>query len=200
MSKRPQRLTTTGGSDEREARTLIAPLLGFNLAKEASRLRAESEYIGGDRNARTLVKAGAFRLVLLAFRSGAAFDEADQRGTVALQVLEGRLVLCLGRDQMEVGEDGVAVVPADHPWAAVATTDSLILLATGAGIGRRLNGRVSQPVHVNRGTGSGSWFMVLTRRGKRHERSQRPRSTVRRDERPSKGLEPRHSDLPRPRC
>ena len=81
MSKRPHRFTTTGGSDEREARSLIAPLLGFNLAEEASRLRAESAYIDGDRNARTLVKAGAFRLVLLAFRKGASFDESDQRGT-----------------------------------------------------------------------------------------------------------------------
>jgi mannose-6-phosphate isomerase-like protein (cupin superfamily) len=67
-------------------------------------------------------------LVLLAFRSGAAFDEADQRGTVALQVLEGRLVLRVGRDEMEIGEDDVAVVPAAHPWAAVAMTDGLILV------------------------------------------------------------------------
>jgi len=70
MSKRPNRLTTTGGSDEREARSLIGTLLGFNLAEEASRLRGESAYKDGDRNARTLVKAGAFRLVLLAFRTG----------------------------------------------------------------------------------------------------------------------------------
>lgn len=128
MSKRPHRLTTTGGSDEREARSLVAPLLGFNLAEEASRLRAESAYVDGDRNARTLVKTGAFRLVLLAFRSGAAFDEHDQRGTLALQVLEGRLAIRVGLDGMEVGEGEVAVVPAEHPWAAVAMTDGLLLV------------------------------------------------------------------------
>jgi quercetin dioxygenase-like cupin family protein len=128
MSKRPHRLTTTGGSDEREARSLIAPLLGFNLAEEASRLRAESTYVDGDRNARTLVKAGAFRLVLLAFRKGASFDESDQRGTLALQVLEGQLTLRVGQDAMEVGDNEVAVVPAEHPWAAVAMTDGLLLI------------------------------------------------------------------------
>jgi quercetin dioxygenase-like cupin family protein len=128
MSKRPQRLTTTGGSDEREARSLIAPLLGFNLLEEASRLRAESAYIDGDRNASTLVKAGAFRLVLVAFRTGAAFDESDQRGTLALQMLEGQLVLRVGQDRMDVGEGEVAVVPAGHPWTAVATTDGLLLI------------------------------------------------------------------------
>jgi quercetin dioxygenase-like cupin family protein len=128
MSKRPHRLTTTGGSDEREARSLIAPLSWFNLAEEASRLRAESAYMDGDRNARTLVKAGAFRLVLLAFRTGAAFDENDQRGTLALQMLEGRLALRVGQDGMEVGEGEVAVVPAEHPWAAAALTDGLLLV------------------------------------------------------------------------
>ena len=128
MTKRAHRLTTTGGSDEREARSLIAPLLGFNLAEEASRLRGESAYIDGDRNARTLVKAGAFRLVLLAFRTGAAFDENDQRGTLALQVLEGRLALRVARDGMGIGEGDIAVVPAAHPWTALAVTDGLLLI------------------------------------------------------------------------
>ena len=84
------------------------------------------------------VKAGAFRLVLLAFRTGAAFDENDQRGTLALQVLEGRLALRVGQDEIEVGEDEVAVVPAEHPWAASAMTDGLLsdpsFVAAGAGI------------------------------------------------------------------
>lgn len=128
MSKRLHRSTTTGGSDERKARSLIAPLLGFNLLEEASRLRAESAYIDGDRNASTLVKAGAFRLVLVAFRTGAAFDENDQRGTLALQMLEGQLALHVGQDGMDVGEGEVAVVPAGHPWTAVAATDGLLLI------------------------------------------------------------------------
>jgi quercetin dioxygenase-like cupin family protein len=128
MAKRPHRFTTTGGSDEREARSLVAPLSGFKLAEEASRLRAESAYVEGDRNARTLVKAGAFRLVLLAFRTGAAFDENDQRGTLALHVLEGRLRLRVGQDRMEIGEGEVAVVPAEHPWTAAGLTDGLLLV------------------------------------------------------------------------
>ena len=127
MTKRARRLTTTGGSDEREARSLVGPL-GFKLAEEALRLRAESAYIDGDRNARTLVKAGAFRLVLLAFRAGAAFDEMDQRGTLALHVLEGRLALRVGQDGIEIGEGEVAVVPAQYAWAAVARSDGLLLV------------------------------------------------------------------------
>jgi quercetin dioxygenase-like cupin family protein len=128
MTERPRRLTTTGGSDEREARSLTGPLLRFDLAQEAARLRAESAYLDGDRNARTLVKADALRLVLVAFRMGAILDANDQRGTVALQALEGRLSVRVGPDAMEMAEGEVALVPADYPWVAVAVTDGLLLL------------------------------------------------------------------------
>lgn len=128
MSKRPRRLTTTGGSDEREGRTMIAPLLRFDLAGEAGRLRAEVEYLDGDRNAKTLVKAGTFRLVLLAFRVGATFDENDQRGSLALHVLEGRVALRVGEEAIEIGAGEVAVVSPDHPWAAVALGEGLVLI------------------------------------------------------------------------
>jgi quercetin dioxygenase-like cupin family protein len=128
MSRRPNRLTTTGGSDEREARSLVGTLSRFNLAEEASRLRGESAYRDGDRNARTLVKTGAFRLVLVAFRAGATFDENDQRGKLALHVLEGRLALRVAEAELAVGEGEVAVVPVDHRWAALATADGLLLV------------------------------------------------------------------------
>jgi quercetin dioxygenase-like cupin family protein len=128
MSQRPRRLTTTGGSDEREARSLIAPVMRFELTDEAARLRAESAYLEGDRNARTLVKIGAFRLVLLAFRVGATFDESDQRGTVALQILDGLVSLRVAQEEMEIGEGEVAVISPQHPWEAVAVADGLLLI------------------------------------------------------------------------
>lgn len=128
MSRRPDRLTTTGGSDEREGRSMMAPLVRFDVAEEAARLRGEVEYLDGDRNAKTLVKAGDFRLVLVAFRKGAEFDESDQRGTLALQAIEGRVALRVGQEGMEIVEGQVAVVHAGHPWTAVAATDGLLLI------------------------------------------------------------------------
>jgi quercetin dioxygenase-like cupin family protein len=128
MSRRPNRLTTTGGSDERKGRSMIAPLARFDVAEEAARLRGEVEYLEGDRNAKTLVKAGAFRLVLVAFRKGAEFDENDQRGTLALQSIEGRVALRVGQEGTEIVEGQLAVVPAGHPWTAVAATDGLLLI------------------------------------------------------------------------
>ena len=120
MSQRPMEVGTTRGGEEREPRSLSAPVMRFELAAEAARLRAEQPFAEGNRNARTLVKVGAFRLVLVALRSGASFTESDQRGAVALQVLEGRVVLSVAEETVEVGQAEVAVVAPGHPWTAVA--------------------------------------------------------------------------------
>ena len=128
MSQRAHRFNTTGGSDERLARSLSAPLLKFELAEEAARLRAESPFLDGDRNARTLAKSGTFRLVLVVFRAGAIFDENDQRGSVALQILDGRIDVRVGEHAIQIGSGDIAVVSPEHPWTAVATADGLLLL------------------------------------------------------------------------
>lgn len=128
MTGRPADVGTTSGSDEREPRPLTAPVLRFELSKEGSRLRAEREYVEGDRSARTLTKLDWFRLVLVALRSGARLDEADQHGSIALQVLEGRVIVRVGDESGELGVNEVSVVAPGNPWAAVATEDSLLLL------------------------------------------------------------------------
>ncbi len=128
MTRQPGEARTTRGSDEREPRSLTGPALQFELSVESARLRAEREYIEGDRNARTLTKVDWFRLVLVALRSGARLDEADQHGSIALQVLEGRVTVQVGDETIDVGEREVSVIAPGYPWTAVAVDDSLVLL------------------------------------------------------------------------
>lgn len=59
MTQQPVEVVTTHGGEEREARSLSAPLLRFEFAAEAARLRAERQYTDGDRNASTLAKPGS---------------------------------------------------------------------------------------------------------------------------------------------
>jgi quercetin dioxygenase-like cupin family protein len=128
MTKQPSEVGTTRGVEEREPRSMSAPLLRFDLSDEADRLRAEREYAQGDRNARTLAKVDWFRLTLVALRSGATLREADQRGSVALQALQGRVAVRIGKETAEIAEAEIAVVAPGHPWEAVAEADSLILV------------------------------------------------------------------------
>ncbi len=128
MTGQPEEAGTTRGSDEREPRSLTAPALRFELSVESARLRAERQYIEGDRNACTLTKVDWFRLVLVALRAGARLDEADQHGSIALQVLEGRVTVRVGDETIEVGENEISVVAPGNSWLAVAKEDSLVLL------------------------------------------------------------------------
>jgi quercetin dioxygenase-like cupin family protein len=123
-----QPVELTRGGTERQARPVSAPFLRFALRDEASRLRAERPYLESDRNATTLVKNAWFRLTLVALRAGARMDEADQRGIVAFQVLEGALDLRIGEEAGHLDQGQVAVIAPGHPWAANATADSLVLL------------------------------------------------------------------------
>ncbi len=127
MNGRPVNVGTTRGGDEREPRSLTAPVLRFDLSVESAWLRAERQYIEGDRNATTLTKIDWFRLVLVTLRAGARLDEADEHGSIALQVLDGRVVVRVGVEMVEVGTNEVAVVAPGCPWSADAL-DSLILL------------------------------------------------------------------------
>jgi len=128
MTNQPMEVGKTRGGEERESRSLSAPLLRFDLSEEATRLRGERPYADGDRNARTLAKVDWFRLTLVGLRSGATFSEADQRGSVALQVLEGRIKVEVGDEAAETGEAEVAVVGPGHPWVAIAMAESLLLV------------------------------------------------------------------------
>jgi quercetin dioxygenase-like cupin family protein len=128
VTGRSRDVGTTRGGDEREPRSLSAPLLHFALTVESARLREGRQYLEGDRNASTLTKVDWFRLVLVTLRAGARLDEADQHGSIALQVLEGRVTVQVGDETIEVGEWEVSVVAPGYPWTAEAVDDSLLLL------------------------------------------------------------------------
>ena len=112
----------------RESHVLAAPLLCFDFAEELERLKAERPYRERDRNAKTLVKSEAFRLVLVALRAGARFDEDDPRGHVSVLVREGHVSLHVGDESTEVGTGQIAAISAGHPWWALAAADSVVVL------------------------------------------------------------------------
>jgi quercetin dioxygenase-like cupin family protein len=128
MTQHSPEIKTTHGGEEREARLLSAPLMRFALATEAERLRGERQYSEGDRNAATLAKIDWFRLTLVALREGATFSEADQRGSVALQILEGRVTVRVADQSADIARGELAVVAPGQPWEAVAVAESLLLV------------------------------------------------------------------------
>lgn len=107
---------------------LAAPLLCFDFAEELEGLKAERPYREQDRNAKTLVKSKAFRLVLVALKVGARFEEDDPRGYVSLLVRQGHVSLHVGDESTEVGTGQIAAIATGHRWWAIATEESVVVL------------------------------------------------------------------------
>lgn len=68
------------------------------------------------------------RPVVFSLRAGASLDEADQHGSIALQVLDGRVTVRVGEGTIHVGVGEVSVVAPGYPCTVVAVDDSLLLL------------------------------------------------------------------------
>ena len=62
-------------------RSLSKPVRGFDLDEELARLREETEWREGRRNAIKLHKGGGLSVVLLAMRAGDRLEEHSEPGT-----------------------------------------------------------------------------------------------------------------------
>jgi quercetin dioxygenase-like cupin family protein len=127
---------TTGGP-LRGPQHLQGPLLSFDLAAEVGQLRAELTYLEGDRNANTLLKAPAARVVLFALRRGAQLQEHQTAGWVIVQTIAGRIRLrALGQGiELPAGHLLTLEPNAAHDVEALEDSVMLLTLAWSAGQG-----------------------------------------------------------------
>jgi hypothetical protein len=113
---------------ERANHVIAAQLLAFDLAEEQRQLRQEYPYQEGDRNAKTLVKSGRYRLVLATPKAGARFRESDPEGYVSLLVQHGRIAVEVEGQTSELGSDQIAAIEAGYRWSATTLDDSVVLM------------------------------------------------------------------------
>ncbi len=129
MDRSPAQPVRDGGRQAmREPHVMEAPLLIFDLREEFDRLRREPPYVEHGRNAKTLVKSDAFRLVVVALKAGIRFDEADPRGHVGIVVREGAVTLHVGDATNRLAAGSLAAIEPGHPWWATTDEDSLLVL------------------------------------------------------------------------
>ncbi len=112
----------------RQPHAMEAPLLAFDLGEEFERLKREPAYMTNRRNAKTLVKSDAFRVVAVALQAGVRFDEDDPRGHVAIGVRGGAVTLHVDDETVKLATGGLAAIQPGHPWWASADEDTLLVL------------------------------------------------------------------------
>lgn len=118
----------THGSPERSGRQIAGSFLEFDLAGEAAQLRKEPNWQRQGHDAKTLVKEQGLRLVLVSLRRGAAMDEHQAPGPVAIQVLNGAIDVAVGGRTVSMQAGQMVALEAGIPHTVRATAESDVLL------------------------------------------------------------------------
>ena len=118
----------TSGSDERESRPLMEPLIVVSLPEEVRALRAEPQWAENHKNARTLAKDVDFRALLSVLGAGEYLEEFNGEARASLQVVDGSIRLDVDGQQTDLTAGQIAVIDSGRPWTVVAATDCAILL------------------------------------------------------------------------
>jgi len=109
-------------------RQIDSQLLTLDVEKEARLLRAEPEWIAGERNGKTLAKYPHMRVVLISLRKGTGLREHKVEGPMALYVVSGKVTISVKNAEYQVRNGGLFTLRKTIPHDVRATDDSTILL------------------------------------------------------------------------
>jgi quercetin dioxygenase-like cupin family protein len=109
-------------------RPVSEPLLEFRLGDHIDRLKHESAWQTGDRNAITLVKGPVLRVVLLVLHRGARLDRHRASGQVTVHVLVGLIRFRASQAAIDLIPGSLAAVEGGLAHEVEALEESAILL------------------------------------------------------------------------
>jgi quercetin dioxygenase-like cupin family protein len=128
---RQRQIGETSGSPCRAPHQVSDLPLGFDLGAEQAQLRAEETWSRHRHNAKTLVKEGDLRVVLMTLGCGTRIDEHRAPGRTAIQTLSGRIRLHLPEQTVELPAGRLLAIAARVPHDVEALEDSAFLLTIG---------------------------------------------------------------------
>ncbi len=114
-------------------RPLHAPLQGFDLNEEVSRLRGEEEWQEGQRNAITLRKGEGMNVVLLVMRAGNRLEEHSAPGPITLSVREGRVRFTAEGESVQAGPETLLACNSGVRHSVEALEDAVCIVTIAAG-------------------------------------------------------------------
>jgi quercetin dioxygenase-like cupin family protein len=112
----------------RSPRALTGPVLTFDLAAEADRLRSESPWREHGRNAVTLVKYSDLRIVFILMKPAARLQEHHADARISVQTLRGHARLHLGGEIIDLPAGHLMTLDKGIPHDLEAVEESEVLL------------------------------------------------------------------------
>ena len=109
-----------------------APLMAFELATMIRQMKAEPTWETSNRNAMTLLKDHALRVVLVAMRAGERIPSHRTDGPITVQVLDGRLRFTAGSREVALEPGRIVTLAPEIDHDLVAIDECAFLLTVGA--------------------------------------------------------------------
>lgn len=113
-------------------RPLAGPMLTFDLAQQLDEVRREDAFARSGRAARTLAKAGRFRLVLIAMAEGNVIHTHQADSPLTIHLLEGDITYRAEDGEHELSEGQVLFFSAGDAHDITARRQSALLLTLSA--------------------------------------------------------------------
>lgn len=115
-------------SATRPSRPLADPVLQFDFAEEAARLRREGPWVQHGRNAVTLVKHPDLRVVFMVTKAGTNLREHHTSGRISVQTVTGAVRVKLADRLVELPAGHLLALDHDLPHDVEAVEESTVLL------------------------------------------------------------------------
>ncbi len=135
----------TTGTEERPPQNLGGSVLTFDLDEEIAQLHREESWRRDDQNAKTLVKDGDVRIMLIALKAGARLPEHHLPARIAIQTLAGQLHVVMSDQTTTLKAGSLVTLEGGLVHAVEAIEESAFLLT--------IAWRGVEPHPLERGTG-----------------------------------------------
>jgi len=104
----------------------------IDLPVVIKKIRLESTWQESDRNAITVFKNSSLRIVLIALHKAAEMTKHIAKGTICVQVLEGRIQFKTGLQSVELNKGQILTLHEGVPHSVLAIKESVFLLTLTA--------------------------------------------------------------------
>jgi quercetin dioxygenase-like cupin family protein len=106
---------------------MAAPYLEFDIAKELEQLHRDAGWQSGQ-NAKTLVKYGGLRIVLIALKARSTIPEHHTEGHISIQTIVGHIQVRAQGRSFELRSGGLLALDQGLPHDVEAVEESAFLL------------------------------------------------------------------------
>lgn len=109
-------------------RIIDAEMVEIDLHRYMSQLKSEEAWLNSQRNAITLFKTDAMRIVMIGLHAGGILPEHKAEGIISVQVLKGHIRFIVGDDEKKLVEGHMLTLHEKIPHTVVAVEESVFLL------------------------------------------------------------------------